>query len=181
METQTRIAIVGYSGSGKSTLARKVAAYYQVPVLHLDTVQFTPGWKERDRGEGKAMVRQFMRREDWVIDGNYHCFYASKRLAAATGIVVLKFNRFASLWRAFKRLRKYRGRTRPDMAADCPEKIDAEFVRWILWEGRSRKQRQWYRDIARTYPEKTVVIKNQRGIDRYLRSLQKADAGRSGL
>ncbi len=31
-----KIAIIGYSGSGKSTLARKLANFYQLPVLHLE-------------------------------------------------------------------------------------------------------------------------------------------------
>ena len=37
-----KIAIIGYSGSGKSTLARKLSDFYNVPILHLDTVEFCP-------------------------------------------------------------------------------------------------------------------------------------------
>ena len=35
-----KIAIIGYSGTGKSTLARKLANFYKLPVLHLDSVHF---------------------------------------------------------------------------------------------------------------------------------------------
>ena len=48
-----KIAVLGYSGSGKSTLARKLGELYGVPVLHLDAVQFLPGWRERPHA-GKA-------------------------------------------------------------------------------------------------------------------------------
>ena len=43
-----KIAVLGYSGAGKSTLARMLGEYYNIPVLHLDTVQFLPNWKIRD-------------------------------------------------------------------------------------------------------------------------------------
>ena len=55
-----RIAIIGYSGAGKSTLARTLGERYGIPVLFLDTVQFTANWAERDRGEARAMVEAFM-------------------------------------------------------------------------------------------------------------------------
>lgn len=46
-----KIAVTGYSGAGKSTLARTLGERLGCPVLHLDTVQFTPGWVERDRAQ----------------------------------------------------------------------------------------------------------------------------------
>ena len=55
-----KIAVIGYSGAGKSTLARELGRRYGCPVLHLDQVQFTAGWAERDRGEALAMVEKFM-------------------------------------------------------------------------------------------------------------------------
>ena len=45
-----KIAIIGYSGSGKSTLAENLARYYSIPKLHMDTLQFQPGWIDSDRG-----------------------------------------------------------------------------------------------------------------------------------
>ena len=44
-----KISIIGYSGSGKSTLADKLANYYSIPKLHIDTLQFQPGWQESNR------------------------------------------------------------------------------------------------------------------------------------
>lgn len=41
-------AVVGYSGAGKSTFAAALGERLALPVLHLDTVQFLPGWRERD-------------------------------------------------------------------------------------------------------------------------------------
>ena len=44
-----KIAIIGYSGAGKSTLAEKLSHYYSIPKLHMDTLQFQPGWQDSDR------------------------------------------------------------------------------------------------------------------------------------
>ncbi|WP_459349974.1 P-loop NTPase family protein, partial [Streptococcus pneumoniae] len=43
-----KITIIGYSGSGKSTLAEKLSNYYSIPKLHMDTLQFQPGWQDSD-------------------------------------------------------------------------------------------------------------------------------------
>lgn len=42
-----KIEILGTSGSGKSTLAKRLGETYGLPVLHMDTVHFLPGWVER--------------------------------------------------------------------------------------------------------------------------------------
>lgn len=155
-----KIAILGYSGSGKSTLAGQLARYYGVPVLYLDTVQFLPGWKERSPEEGRAAVAAFLRDSDaWVIDGNYGKFMKEERLRQADRILILLFPRALCLYRVLKRYFRCRGKTRASMAEGCPEKIDAEFVRWVLYEGRTRKRRAWYREIASLYPEKTQILK----------------------
>ena len=128
-----KIAIVGYSGSGKSTLARRLGEYHHAEVLHLDTVHHLPGWKERDRESEKQIVEAFLdEHAAWVIDGNYSKLFYERRMEEADRIVMLLFNRFSCLYRAYKRYRKYKGKTRPDMAEGCGEKMDRAFAWWIL-------------------------------------------------
>lgn len=166
-----RIAVLGYSGAGKSTLARALGERYTIPVLHLDTVQFTPGWLERDREEAQRMVHAFMENPEWVIDGTYSKFEYQRRLEEADQIIFLDFPRFTCLFRAVRRYFSFRGKHRPDMADGCNEKLDPEFVWWLLWKGRTRKKQERFQCILDTYPEKTVVLKNQKGLDRYLKAL----------
>ncbi len=166
-----KIAVLGYSGSGKSTLAGKLSSLYDIPVLHLDTVQFVPGWAERDRDEARAMVRDFMRHASWVIDGNYTDFYQPERLEQADTILFLDFPRRVCLARAFKRYLQYKNTTRESMAEGCPEKLDLEFIGWILFTGRTNKVRRHFREIVARYPGKAVVLRNQRQVDAYLRKV----------
>lgn len=166
-----KIAIIGYSGSGKSTLARKLGEAYHAPVLHLDTVQFLPQWEDRPVAEQTQIVNAFLDSHDaWVIDGNYSKILYERRMREADRIILLLFGRVHCLYRVIRRYLAYRNTTRPDMAPGCNEKIDWAFVKWILWEGRSKRARQRYRGIVQAYPQKAIVIKNQRQLDAYLQA-----------
>lgn len=169
-----KIAILGYSGAGKSTLARTLGERYQLPVLHLDRVQFGPDWVERDRAEANALVRKFMAQPQWVIDGNYTGFEQERRLKESDQIIFMDFSRLNCLLRAFKRYFSFRGKSRPDMADGCNEKMDLEFMWWLLWTGRTRKRREKFQHILKAYPEKTVVLKSQKELDRFLQEFQES-------
>lgn len=167
-----KIAIIGYSGSGKSTLARKLGEKYGVDVLHLDAVHWLPGWQMRTREQKNAIVGEFMdTHEAWVIDGTYSKQHFERRMSEADRIIFMNFNRFACLYRVVKRYFKYRGRTREDMGEGCNEKIDFDFVLWVLFKGRTRQIRARYKEIIKNHGDKVVVIKNQRQIDRFEREL----------
>jgi adenylate kinase family enzyme len=163
-----KIAILGYSGSGKSTLAKYLGHRYGIPVLYLDRVQFLPGWQVRDRGEAVSIVEEFMKQPSWVIDGNYSNFLQEKRLEQADFIVFMNFSRLSCFFRACRRYLQNRNISRESMADGCLEKMDWAFVRWILYEGRTKRKRSRYRGIVERYREKTVILKNQKQLDRFM-------------
>lgn len=166
-----KIMIIGTSGSGKSTLAQTLGQRYGVPVLHLDAVHFLPGWVERTPEEETALVEQFLdrnRQGGWVIDGNYTKTCYERRLAEADRILVLWFNRFVCLERVTRRWWKNRGRTRSSMAEGCAEKLDTEFIWWVLYRGRRKGFRQGIGRIVQQYPQKVVLMHNQREVNRFL-------------
>jgi len=165
-----KIAVVGYSGSGKSTLSRTLGSVYSVPVLHLDMVFHKADWQERDQQEQLNTVDNFLLCNDsWVIDGNYKSLFFDRRMQDADHIVLMLFPRSVCLFRVIKRYRQYKGQARPDVSSGCYEKLDREFIRWILWEGRTKTVRKRYDDIRKTYPDKTVVLKSQKQLDNYIK------------
>lgn len=127
-----RILIIGSSGSGKSTLAGELGRVLGIPVLHLDAMFWTPGWVQTSGDEMRAAVTRALAGERWIIDGNYSSSLP-QRVAAADTVILLDFPRLVCIWRIFKRLFRYHGRTRPDMRADCPERFDFVFLQWV-WE-----------------------------------------------
>ncbi|MDU7966860.1 MAG: DNA topology modulation protein FlaR, partial [Paeniclostridium sordellii] len=148
-----KIAIIGYSGSGKSTLAKQLSTYYKIPVLFLDKVKFLPNWVDHGLDESRLMVQDFMKNDSWVIDGNYRDFLQRQRLEEATKIIFLDFPRYSCLYRAFKRYCKYKNKTREDMANGCFEKMDFEFVNWILREGRTKEIKSHYDEIKKEFAD----------------------------
>lgn len=170
-----KIEIMGYSGSGKSTLCRKLAELYKVPTLHMDMVHFLPNWEIRSDEEKRNMVASFLdvNSEGWIIDGNYSKLYYERRNDEADIIIQMLFGRLTCLWRVCRRYLKYKGKSRPDMTEGCDEKLDWEFVKWILWEGRSKKTRERYKRIRKQYPDKVVVIRNQRQLNSFMEKTEK--------
>ena len=57
------------------------------------------------------------------------------------------------------------------MGEGCLEKMDLEFMWWILWKGRTRQKRGEFRQVLEKYPQKVVVLRNQKEINRYLEGL----------
>ncbi|MDF9757302.1 Mg-chelatase subunit ChlI [Pseudomonas hunanensis] len=64
-----RVMIVGQPGSGKSTLARKLGEQTGLPVVHIDTIHWQPGWVERSPDEKTRLCREVEARERWIFEG----------------------------------------------------------------------------------------------------------------
>lgn len=164
-----RISIIGFSGCGKSTLAHRLGECLRAEVLHLDSVHFLPGWAERDREEEQQIVESFLNSHDaWIIDGNYTKLSYERRMEEADEIIIMLFNRFDCLLRVIRRYGKYRNETRPDMVEGCVEKLDGEFVAWVLWKGRKKSVRDRYKRLQEAYPNKITVLRNQKQLNAFL-------------
>ena len=166
-----KIAILGHSGSGKSTLAKQLAEVYKIPMLFLDTIQFEPNWKERDLEESRKLVSEFMKQDSWVIDGNYTKFFQTERLLAADKIIYMDFPRRVCLYQALKRYFEFKNQSRDSISNGCIEKIDFEFIWWILHEGRTKSRRDHYKQMILDYKDKSIVLKNKKQVDAFLSEL----------
>ena len=54
----------------------------------------------------------------------------------------------------------YNNKTRPDMGEGCKEKLDLEFLRWVLFEGRKKRQKMLDEldHVKKLYPDKQIYI-----------------------
>lgn len=159
----SKIMVIGFSGSGKSTISKMISDILNIPVLYLDKVHWLPNWIENDAKTECEIVSNFLKDNDsWVIDGNYSHMSYNERLESADLIIFMNFNRFNCLFRAFKRLFENRGKTRESMADNCIEKVDFEFIKWILWDSRKKSQTDNYKYAFEKYGDKVLVIRNQK-------------------
>ncbi len=126
-----RLLVAGCSGSGKSTLSRALAASLGLRHISMDREIFwLPGWKERPREEALDLMKALLAEDRWVMDGSspgtLHL-----RLPRTHLVIWVRPSRWVSLRGAITRWVRYFGRTRPEMADNCPEKIDFEFLHYI--------------------------------------------------
>jgi adenylate kinase family enzyme len=127
-----RILIIGPNGAGKSTLARVIGERVGLPVVHLDTFFWNPGWVQTERPAFRERVVEAVGGDAWVMDGNYsHTF--DLRLPRADAVIWLDFPRWIYFPRALWRAIKYYGRSREDIGPGCPERIDVPFLKDWVW------------------------------------------------
>ncbi|KDR73707.1 hypothetical protein GALMADRAFT_228160 [Galerina marginata CBS 339.88] len=65
-----RIQVVGHAGAGKSVFSEKLAAAIQAPVVHLDPIFWSKDWVSTPVEEAQSIVREHVKKPDWVVDGN---------------------------------------------------------------------------------------------------------------
>jgi adenylate kinase family enzyme len=133
-----RVLIIGSSGAGKSTLSVALAARTKLPLIHLDTEYWNPGWVPTPDDEWHSIVEGLAERDSWIMEGNFSGTFPI-RMPRADTIILVTRPRWLCLARAFWRFLKYRGVTRPDLADGCPEKFDPAFYKWI-WDFPNRSQ-----------------------------------------
>ena len=126
-----RVLIVGCGGSGKSTLAQAMGKRFALPVAHLDRIWWKPGWEHISREEFDRLLTIELQKPAWIIDGNYRRTFA-RRLEHADFCLLLDLDTEVCLQSAYERALIYQGKTRPDMADGCAERVDPQFREWVL-------------------------------------------------
>lgn len=66
-----RAIVVGCPGAGKSTFARKLRDASGLPLYYLDLLWHKPDRTNVTRAEFDARLEDLLRRDRWIIDGNY--------------------------------------------------------------------------------------------------------------
>jgi adenylate kinase family enzyme len=155
-----RVAIIGCGGSGKSTLAQQLGAIVNIDVVHLDRLFWQPGWVEPSKDAWQQVVQSVVAGERWIIDGNYGGTM-DMRLNAADTIIFLDMPRSLCLWRIIKRRAQYHGTTRPDVAVDCPEKLDWTFIKYV-WKYPAARRPQVLQKLMQYRNGKRVIILRSR-------------------
>lgn len=170
-----RIMIIGFSGCGKSTLARRLGALLGIEPTHMDALHWLPGWKESDVERQIRLLRPVLERQRWIIEGSYRNTLWKERIVGADTVIFLDYNRFLCLWHVIKRRIVYSGRTRPDMGEGCVEKLDFEFIKWVLIDGR-KKRRSNIAELEKLKVNKNVYIfRNMRDTEKFVNEIERKE------
>lgn len=150
--------IVGSSGSGKSTLAQRLGAKLGLPVYHMDReVHWLPGWVARPEPEKPALVEAIAARDAWIFEGGHSASYEA-RLVRADLLIWIDAPLGCRLWRVTSRSVRGLGKTRPDLAENCPETLRNLPGFWrYLWVSRHRTDARLKTMFARaTLPKRKL-------------------------
>ena len=138
-----KVMIMGCPGSGKTTLARKLSCKLNLPLVHLDVLNWRDHWQPVSTEEFDALLLQEVRKEAWIIDGNYHRTIPL-RLEHCDTVIYLEGN--------------------------CPERFDFSFFKFV-WDF-NKNNRKNYLEMLSHQKDKTVIIfHNRRECSEFLRKL----------
>jgi adenylate kinase family enzyme len=127
-----RVAVLGSGGAGKTTVAVELGRRTGLPVVHLDVLNWAPGWVARPREEFCAALAAAVADDLWILDGNFlEGDPDDPRFERVDTMVFLDLPRRTSIRRAVTRRVRDRGRQRPDLPEGCEEKIELWFFRWM--------------------------------------------------
>ena len=168
-----RILVLGCPGSGKSTLARRIARRLDLPLIHLDTEYWNPGWVATPGPQWRDRVTALVARDTWVMDGNYHTTF-DLRIPACDTIVHLDVPRWRCLTRIAKRGLTYHltnGTSRPDLPTGCPEQLDWDFVEWV-WDFHANIRPKVLATLRDLPASKTLIsLRTITDVDRFVDAL----------
>ncbi len=116
-----RIAVIGNAAAGKTTLSLRLAQQFNLPLTHVDSVQFLPGLKLRDFRQSIDMLKKIEFEEKWIIDGYGPLDLLENRLDRADLIIFIDLplwrHQFWFLLRQFKSLLS----PRQELPENCDE------------------------------------------------------------
>lgn len=167
-----RVLIVGPCGSGKSTLAPIVGARLNLPVFHMDKINWRPGWVESSKEEIRERLAGIVATDRWLIDGTYGGTLG-ERLVRADTVVYLDYPIRLCVARLLRRIWTYRGRTRPDMTEDCPERFDLGFLFYLMRWNSGPRMRLEAKLVG--HEDKIIRLRSPDELENWLDSLPQAD------
>ncbi|ENN87039.1 putative DNA topology modulation FlaR protein [Rhizobium freirei PRF 81] len=170
LQRAERILVIGCSGGGKSTLSQKIAARFDLAYVSIDRdVLWLPGWVQRDSEEQRDIIVAKVQGERWIMDGTNPSTF-DVRLPRTDFVIWVRMSRLVCIWGAVSRWIKWMGRTRPEMAPGCIEKVDWEFLRFI-WTFEEKFTPRVLAGLAQHGPDVPVLQLKSRGEMRQLLDL----------
>ncbi|KIP99331.1 ATPase AAA [Agrobacterium tumefaciens] len=152
----SRVMVLGNSGAGKTTLSKTLSARLNCEYVSIDRdVRWQNNWTQRDSAEQRRILEEIVRHERWVLDGG-NPSTLDIRLPRTDVVIWMRLPRMTCLMGVVRRVVKYYGTVRPDMAEGCPEPLpNREFLTYI-WNFEKHHAPKFIRNFELYGPETPI-------------------------
>lgn len=164
-----RIIVIGCPGSGKTTLSKALAEKTDLPLIHLDKIQWTGDW-QCVRGEDfDKILKDELEKPQWIIDGNYNRTL-EMRLGYCDTVIYLDYPTHISFYGALRRAIYNYGKVRDDMGGNCKERFDPSFF-WFILTFNLKNRKKYHRLLNRYGDKKIIILKSRKNTERFLSTI----------
>lgn len=159
-----RIAIIGNSCGGKTWLSLKLAARHQLPLIHVDQIQFMKGLVFRPFKESVQILKIEQEKTEWIIDGFGPLDILHDRLKLADQIIMIDLPiKIHYLWAVKRILKNLFQRQRPELPAESSERNLRHIIKLFktIHQVHTKMRPEMLRILTHpSYTKKTVIIQN---------------------
>lgn len=164
-----KISVIGNACSGKTTLSRELAKKYNLPLIHVDSIQFLPKMKLRDPGETRKILEEKSEDKEWIIDGFGPLKIIESRFQKSDVVVFIRFPLWRVYWWCIKRQIKGLFTRRSELPEGCFESTFSQTFKLFktIWNVHFGMWPQLDRIFLReTYRGKIVYVRSLRDLNR---------------
>lgn len=150
-----RVLVVGSPAAGKSEVARHLGELLQLPVHHLDSLYYLPGWVDQNETRWAQTLNRIVMTERWVIDGNF-IESIDWRLPRADAVIWLDYDRYETVRRVAGRMLEPHIATRDGLPEGCKETWSVDFLTFA-WKFTEFQRVQLATRLAGLSAQQTLV------------------------
>ena len=159
-----KICIIGGSGTGKTTLSNNLSQNLNLPVYHIDGINYLKNWEPRDKEIRDKIILERTEESKWIIDGTYSSTL-QQRIDKSDLVIFLDYSRITQVKSVMQRFIKNHGKEKEEIPG-CKEKMDMKFFLFV-WNWRKRKRDSIVDIIKNIENDKILIFKNRRQLNNW--------------
>jgi hypothetical protein len=160
-----KVIIIGCCGSGKSTFARQLHACTNIPLVHLDQLNWNVDKTTVEKNVFLNRVNEVIKQREWIIDGNYGSSI-EMRMQACDTVFFLDYPVDVCIQGIHERVGKVR--------TDIPwveDEVDEDLIEFV--RNYEKEDRPEILELLSKYKEKDIhIFRNRKDAKIYLESLK---------